>query len=106
MLSYNDPKFHWKIPLGKGFFFFFQIFAKIEMTGTKNHLFGRHFETSISFFFFFFFFFLNMVVFSVWIYSVEYITKFRWESGFLKGVSWSPLLTGGEYLDDHLSVDV
>ena len=33
----------------------FQILAKIEMTGNKSRLFGRHFETVHNFHFFFFF---------------------------------------------------
>ena len=31
-----------------------------------------------------------MVVFSVYIYGIEIITKFRWESGFLRGGSMEP----------------
>ena len=73
----------------KGFFvFFFQIFAKIEMMRAKNHLFDRLVETVIVFSFFpFFFFCLNMVVF-----SEVFITKFHWESSFLKGVPMEPPL--------------
>ena len=33
-----------------------------------------------------------MVLISVYIYGVKIIKKFRWESGFLKGVSMEPLL--------------
>ena len=43
-----------------------------------------------------------MVIISVCtrIYGVEIIIKFQWESGFLKGVPWTPLCTNGrsEYL--------
>ena len=31
-----------------------------------------------------------MVVFSVYIYGIEMITKFRWENGFLRGGSMEP----------------
>ena len=33
-----------------------------------------------------------MVVISVYTYGVKIIKKFRWESGFLWGVPWNPLL--------------
>ena len=38
-----------------------------------------------------------MVVFSVYIYGIEMITKFRWENGFLRGGSMEPppLCTNG-----------
>ena len=43
-----------------------------------------------------FFFYWNMVVFSVYIYGIEMITKFRWENGFLRGGSMEPpLCTNG-----------
>ena len=32
-----------------------------------------------------------MVVISVYTYGVKTIKKFRWKSGFLKGVPWNPL---------------
>ena len=66
----------------------FQIFAEIEMTRNENRLFGRHFETVQIFNIFFFCW--NMVVFSVYIYGIEMITKFRWENGFLSGGSMEP----------------
>ena len=36
-----------------------------------------------------------MVVISVYIYGVQIIKKFRWESGFLKGGSMDPALSAG-----------
>ena len=41
---------------------------------------------------YFIFFPRNMVVISVYIYCIKIIKKFRWESGFLKGVPWNPLM--------------
>ena len=49
-----------------------------------NRLFGCHFETVQLFFFW------NMVVISVYVYSVEIIRKFRWENSFLRGVHGTP----------------
>ena len=58
-----------------------QILAKIEMTQNKNQLFGRHFETVQHFQVFF----CRIVYFySPYIYSANFIAKFRWESGFLR----------------------
>ena len=51
---------------------FFQIFAEIEMTQNENRLSGRHFETVQIFNILFCW---NMVVFSVYIYGVEYDYK-------------------------------
>ena len=88
MFSYFKPNFIEKF-LGK---VFFQILAKIEMMRNKNRLFGRHLEMVQHFhFFFFFFFFCRIVIFySPYIYGGNFIAKFRWESGFLKGVPWNP----------------
>ena len=59
----------------------FQILAKIKMTRNKNRLFGRHFETVQHFQIFF----CGIVIFySPYIYSENFIAKFRWESGFLR----------------------
>ena len=59
----------------------FQILAKIEMTRNKNQLFGRHFETVQHFHFFF----CRIMIFcSPYIYGVNFIAKFGWESGFLR----------------------
>ena len=49
-----------------------------------------------------------MVVISVYMYGVKIIKKFRWESGFLKGVPWNPsLCTNGRagYLIMQVSVN-
>ena len=40
--------------------------------------------------YFLYFVSLNMVVISVYTYGVKIFQKFRWESGFLKGVPWNP----------------
>ena len=67
----------------------FQILAKIKMTKNKNRLFGRHFETVQ-----YFHFFSRIVIFySPYIYGANFIAKFQWESGFLRGVP--PLGTNG-----------
>ena len=64
------------------------MLTKIEMMRNKNLLFGRHFETVQHFQFFFF---CRIVIFySPYIYGAYFIAKFRWESGFLKGVPWNP----------------
>ena len=69
----------------------FQISPDFEMTN-ENRSFGLHFKT-----FFpvrFFFFFLNMVVFSVLVHSVIFITKFllaktkQETKTSIKGVPW------------------
>ena len=65
----------------------FQIFVEIEMTQNENRLFDRHFETVQKFFFSW-----NMIVIRVYKYVVKIILKFRWESGFLSGVPWNPLM--------------
>ena len=65
----------------------FQILAEIEMTRNENRLFSRHFEMVQIFFIFFSW---NMVVISVYTYSVKIIKKFRWESGFLGGFHGTP----------------
>ena len=68
---------------------FFQNLAKFEMTRNKNWLFGRHFETVQHFNFFF----CRIVIFYVlYIYGANFIAKFRWESGFLRGGSMEPPL--------------
>ena len=60
----------------------FQNLAKIEMTRNKNQLFGRHFETVPHLIFFF----CRIVIFyDPYIYGANFIAKFRWESGFLRG---------------------
>ena len=67
----------------------FQNLAKIEMTRNKNRLFGRHFETVQHFNFFF----CRIVIFyDPYIYGANFIAKFRWESGFLRGGSMEPPL--------------
>ena len=71
----------------------FQNLAKLEMTRNKNRLFGRHFETVQHFKFFF----CRIVIFyDPYIYGANFIAKFRWKSGFLRGVPWNPpwALTG------------
>ena len=62
------------------------------MTQIKNRLFGRHFETVQNFKMCFPDFFL----YSAYIYGANFIAKFRWESGFLRGGSMEPpwALTG------------
>ena len=66
----------------------FQNLAKIEMTRNKNRLFGRHFETVQHLNFFFF---CRIVIFyDPYIYGANFIAKFPWESGFLRGVPWNP----------------
>ena len=70
---------------------FFQNLAKIEMTWNKNRLFGRHFETVQHLKFF-----RRIVIFYVpYIYGAKFIAKFRWKSGFLRGVHGTPLGTNG-----------
>ena len=66
---------------------FFQILAKIEMTRNKNRFFGRHFETVQHFQFFFW---KIAIFYSPYIYGANFIAKFQWESGFLKGGSMNP----------------
>ena len=70
----------------------FQNLAKIEMTRNKNRLFGRHFETVQHFilFYSFIFFLQNCDFYCPYIYGANFIAKFRWESGFLRGVPWNP----------------
>ena len=65
----------------------FEILTKIEMTRNKNRLFGRHSQTVQRFQIFF----CRIVIFySLYIHGVNFIAKFRWESGFLKGGSMEP----------------
>ena len=64
----------------------FQILAKIETMRNKNRLFGRHFETvqhlkNVS---------EIMVSYSAYIYGANFIAKFRWENGFLRGFHGTP----------------
>ena len=67
----------------------FQNLAKIEMTRNKNRLFGRHFETVQHLKFFF----CRIVIFyDPYIYGANFIAKFRWENGFLRGGSMEPPL--------------
>ena len=67
----------------------FQNLAEIEMTRSKNRLFGRHFETVQHFNFFF----CRIVIFyDPYIYGANFIAKFQWESGFLRGGSMEPPL--------------
>ena len=65
----------------------FQNLAKIEMTRTKNRLFGRHFETvqHLKIFFAELWFFMTRT------YMVQ-ISLQKWESGFLGGGSMEPPL--------------
>ena len=80
MLFYFEPNFIEKNSFGK---VVFQILAKIKMTRNKNRLFGRHFETVQHLFF------PRIIVFdSAYIYGENFIAKFRWESGFLRGHQW------------------
>ena len=67
----------------------FQILAKIEMMRNKHWLFGCHFETVI-----FFFFFRIVICYSPYLYGENFIAKFRWENGILKGDPWNPLPLG------------
>ena len=60
----------------------FQNLAQIEMTGNKNRLFARHFETEQHFQFFFW---RIEIFYSPYIYGANFIAKFRWKSGFLGG---------------------
>ena len=88
MFSYFEPNFIEKF-LWENAFSFFQIFAKIEMTRNENRLFGRHFETTQ---YFPFFFFLRIAIFyNPYIYGTNFIAKFRWESGFIRGFHETPL---------------
>ena len=64
---------------------FFQNLAKIEMTQNKNRLFGRHFETVQHFIYLFIFFCRIVIFYDPYIYGANFIAKFRWESGFLRG---------------------
>ena len=65
----------------------FQILAKIEMMRNENRLFGRHFETVQHFQHFF----SRIVTFySPYICGANFIAKFRWKNGFLKGGSMGP----------------
>ena len=60
----------------------FQILAKIEMTGNRNRLFGRHFKTVQHFHFFFL---QNCdFLYSPYIYGANFIAKFGWKSVFLR----------------------
>ena len=57
------------------------------MTGYENRLFDSHFETVQHFLFFFF----RIVIFySPYIYGANFIAKFPWKIGFLKGGSMEP----------------
>ena len=68
----------------------FQNLAKIEMMQNKNRLFGRHFETVQHLIFFLF---CRIVIFyDPYIYGANFIAKFWWKSGFLKGGSMEPPL--------------
>ena len=72
----------------------FQILAEIKMSRNENRLFGRHFETVDIFYIFF----PEIWLWLVYIYGVKIITKFGWESGFLKVGSMEtppPLCTNG-----------
>ena len=51
-----------------------------------------------------YFFSRNMVVISVHTYGVKIIKKFRWESGFLRGVPWNPRYALTEVLGTLCSV--
>ena len=89
MFSYFEPnslkKLLWKSV--------FQILIKIEMTQNKKRLFGRHFETVRHFYLFFpeiWFLIVHRAT-----YCANFIAKFQWESGLLKGVPWNPLGTNG-----------
>ena len=79
MFSYFEPhfieKFLWESV-------FFKFWPKSEMTRNKNRLFGRHFETVQRSFFFF-----RIVIFySPYIYGVNFIAKFGWESAWFSTV--------------------
>ena len=79
------------------------MFCNFEPNG-KVHLdffsnFGDYFRKSQiqrGFFLYLFCFVLsfcwNMIIISLCIYAVKIILKFRHESGFLKGVTWNPLM--------------
>ena len=67
----------------------FQILAKIEITRNKNRLYGRYFETVQHFQICF----CRIVNFyRPYIYGANFIAKFPWEKGFLKGGSMEPPL--------------
>ena len=66
----------------------FQILAKIEMMRNENQLFDCHFETVQIFSIFS----PEIWLWFVYKYGVKIIKKFRWESGFLRGVPWNPLM--------------
>ena len=83
MFPYFEPNFIEKFLWESGF----QILAKIEMTRNKNRLFVGHFETVQHFprppp---------RIMDFGIaYIYGANFIAKFRWESGFLRGSSMDP----------------
>ena len=58
------------------------------MMRTENRLFVRHFETVQIFYIFV----AGIWLWLVYIYGVEIIKKFRWESGYLKGVPGTPFV--------------
>ena len=62
----------------------FQILAKIKIMRNKNRLFDSHFETVKLFFF------RIMIYYSAYIYGANFIAKFRWKSGFLRGFHGTP----------------
>ena len=79
-MFYFEPNFIEKFFLEGGF----SNFDQNRNDGNKNWLFGRHFETVLHFQFFF----SELWFFIVHTCMVQnFIAKFRWESGFLKGGS-------------------
>ena len=85
IISYDEPNFIEK-SFGKAVS---QIIPEIEMTRKIGHLaviLRRSFFWGV-------FYCFNLVVFSVWIYGVVFITKFHRESGFLRWSHGAPLGT-------------
>ena len=78
MLSYYEPNFFEKFLWES----VFQILAKIEMTQNKNLLFGCRFEMIQHFKIIC----RIMIFYSAYTYGANFIAKFRWESGFLRGI--------------------
>ena len=83
MFFYFEPNFIEKFLWESGF----SNFGHVTFFTKRKFVFWPPFWNGAKFFHFFS---GNMVVISVCIYGVKIILKFRWESGFLWGVPWSP----------------
>ena len=80
MLCNFEPNFVEKIPLGKCFFNFWlrDVFCESKIRFLATILISYRFLKVFCFCW-------NMIIISVCTYGVKIISKFRWESGFLKG---------------------